>query len=164
MASVETLAHQAGSTIEIASDSSQTDHTGCSQTSYDSASHRATGTSSPNPGISSSRVCVVCGSDLSGRRTDALVCGPACRVERSRLLAILRGSSNGPYRSVVGRLQGNPKRTNWRTNWLCRPQISIVRRIQSADSHNPLENASDQAHAHVPQCVALDNSQFGGTD
>jgi hypothetical protein len=113
MASVELPVEQVDSTPEMASDSAQTDHPGRSQTSYDSAAHSATEASSPNLAISSERVCVVCGSDLSGLRRDALVCGAACRVERSRLLAILKGCSNGPYQSVVGRLRGNPKRTKW---------------------------------------------------
>jgi hypothetical protein len=47
------------------------------------------------------RVCVVCGATLDGRRVDALVCGPACRRERSRILAILSGQPAKPYATLA---------------------------------------------------------------
>jgi hypothetical protein len=46
------------------------------------------------------RACVICGESLDGRRSDAEVCGAACRRERSRLSALLRGDSDGPYRNL----------------------------------------------------------------
>jgi len=60
---------------------------------------------------STARVCVMCGADLAGHRSDALTCGPPCRVERNRFLRILSGSSPGPYYSIAQRLEANAKRT-----------------------------------------------------
>lgn len=52
------------------------------------------------------RICVVCGRELNeDKRADAIVCGPPCRAERGRLIAILDGRGSGPYRSVVSRLR-----------------------------------------------------------
>ena len=55
------------------------------------------------------RVCVVCGTSLIDHRPDARHCSPACRVEASRIRAILRGSYSGPYRSVRERLEAGQK-------------------------------------------------------
>jgi len=50
------------------------------------------------------RVCVVCGRGMEGRRRGALCCGPACRRERDRLLAILSGQGGEAYESVAARV------------------------------------------------------------
>jgi len=49
--------------------------------------------------------CVVCGSSLAGRNEATRHCTAACRVEASRLRAILNGNYSGPYRSVRERLE-----------------------------------------------------------
>jgi hypothetical protein len=54
-------------------------------------------------------VCALCGASLRGRRPQARFCGPPCRIESSRLRAILNGNYAGPYRSVVERLQAAQK-------------------------------------------------------
>lgn len=46
------------------------------------------------------RLCPVCGADLAGRRADAIVCGAACRRERSRVRALLAGQGAGPYATL----------------------------------------------------------------
>jgi len=51
------------------------------------------------------RSCVVCGTSLEGRRSDALHCDPPCRAEASLLRRILSGSDGVPYRSVEERLE-----------------------------------------------------------
>jgi hypothetical protein len=61
------------------------------------------------------RCCVVCGGSLTGRRSEARVCGGPCRAERSRLRAILNSSERGPYSSVAQRLGRAHKRTRWPT-------------------------------------------------
>lgn len=51
------------------------------------------------------RVCVVCGASLAGRSEASRHCSAACRVEASRLRAILAGNCSGPYASVRERLE-----------------------------------------------------------
>lgn len=55
------------------------------------------------------RCCPICGADLEGHRPDALVCGSSCRRERNRLLRLLAGESDGPYRSVAEYLNRRQK-------------------------------------------------------
>jgi hypothetical protein len=52
----------------------------------------------------SSRLCVLCGSPLVGRRPHARFCSGACRAEASRLRAILYGRDRAPYGSLAERL------------------------------------------------------------
>jgi len=52
----------------------------------------------------------MCGASIDGRRRDALVCGPACRRERSRLRALLRGRGDGPYETVGAYLARRQRR------------------------------------------------------
>jgi len=44
------------------------------------------------------RCCVVCGESLQGRRAHAVVCGPACRREASRIRRLLSGETVDGYR------------------------------------------------------------------
>lgn len=57
------------------------------------------------------RVCVVCGRDLTGRRSDALACSPACRAEASRLRRILRGEVVDGYLTIDQRIDARQRRT-----------------------------------------------------
>jgi hypothetical protein len=50
------------------------------------------------------RACVVCGTNLAGRRADARHCGGPCRAEASRLRRILAGREVGPYQSIQARM------------------------------------------------------------
>jgi hypothetical protein len=47
------------------------------------------------------RVCEVCLTSLDGHRADAVVCGPACRRERSRLRAVSAGRADTGYRTLA---------------------------------------------------------------
>lgn len=66
-----------------------------------------------------SRVCVVCGSSLATRRSDAIYCGGPCRAEAARLRAILSGKRGQKYESLVARLAASRRRTQtrWRPLW-----------------------------------------------
>lgn len=64
-----------------------------------------TPTTSPSPTEQSAAQCVVCGAPLENRGEAARHCSAACRVEASRLRAILAGNYSGPYRSVRERLE-----------------------------------------------------------
>jgi hypothetical protein len=66
-------------------------------------------TSSGSISKSAERVCVVCGSSLINRRSEARHCSAACRVEASRIRGILSGTYSGPYRSVKERLEAAQK-------------------------------------------------------
>ena len=44
--------------------------------------------------------CPICGASLTGRRRDAIVCGPGCRRERARVRALLAGIGAGPYATL----------------------------------------------------------------
>lgn len=55
------------------------------------------------------RVCVVCGGSLAGRSEATRHCSAACRVEASRLRAILAGNYSGPYASVRERMEAAQK-------------------------------------------------------
>lgn len=59
------------------------------------------------------RHCVVCGSPLIRRRSDARHCSGSCRAEASRIRAILRGEEPQGYSSVEDRVSARQKRTNW---------------------------------------------------
>lgn len=48
-------------------------------------------------GVAPGRCCVVCGSSLVGRRSDALHCSPPCRSTARLLRAILSASPGQPY-------------------------------------------------------------------
>src|SRR5215208_2375678 len=52
-----------------------------------------------------SRVCVLCGRALDGRRADARHCGASCRREASRLRRLLAGEPVDGYRSFLGYLR-----------------------------------------------------------
>ena len=47
------------------------------------------------------RRCRYCGTDIAGRRSDAIVCGPGCRRELSRLRALMSGKRVGPYETLA---------------------------------------------------------------
>lgn len=93
------------------------------------------------------RSCVVCGTSLDDRRSDARHCGGPCRAEAARLRAILSGRGSGPYRSVAERVRALSKRTNraWRGSQVrlaasatSRPQASRVQaRAESAPGRSP---------------------------
>lgn len=55
------------------------------------------------------RVCVVCGGSLAGRSEATRHCSAACRVEASRIRAILAGNYSGPYRSIRERLEASQR-------------------------------------------------------
>jgi len=61
---------------------------------------------------SESRWCVICGTDISRRRSDARHCSGACRAEASRMRAILNNAGSVPYSSVAKRLEKAQKRTS----------------------------------------------------
>jgi hypothetical protein len=111
MTSIEVPANEADRPITITSDDPIEERPGYDAQSSCVSALLATGTSSSDLDHPQSRVCVVCGSDLAGRRKDAVVCGGPCRAERSRLRAILKGSRLGPYLSISHRIQASHRRT-----------------------------------------------------
>jgi hypothetical protein len=59
----------------------------------------------------SDRRCAICGADLSGRRRNAVYCGPPCRTEASAFSGS-RGLGADGYRGpVAARLEASRKRT-----------------------------------------------------
>jgi len=68
------------------------------------------------------RRCPMCGQDMTGRSPEAEVCGPSCRRERSRLLALISGRGAGPYPTVAAYLS--------RTR---RPRAEAVQNAQTDD-------------------------------
>jgi hypothetical protein len=56
--------------------------------------------------------CTVCDAPLSGRRTNARVCSPACRRELSRIRRLAAGESERGYATLgqyLGRRQKRAK-------------------------------------------------------
>lgn len=47
------------------------------------------------------RLCPVCGEALDGRDPRTLTCSAKCRRERRRVLALLSGAGDGPYRTLA---------------------------------------------------------------
>jgi hypothetical protein len=65
-----------------------------------------TPTTSPSRTVKlAERVCVICGDPIVHRSEATRHCSAACRVEASRIRAILAGNYSGPYRSVRERLE-----------------------------------------------------------
>jgi hypothetical protein len=47
------------------------------------------------------RACVVCGADITDRRSEATTCGDACRRELNRTRRLLRGEADSDYQNLA---------------------------------------------------------------
>jgi hypothetical protein len=71
------------------------------------------------------RVCPVCGASLEGRRREAVVCSPACRIEHSIRRRLEAGVPVGPYRTLVEYQARRPNARSRRRNLRVDPSVIV---------------------------------------